>query len=346
MCGLIYLKTITSSSTDTTQIYTELIHQNYYYQLQIQLIIYQPQYNNNNNNYYYYCKIDKQMKYGIPLSVITSTIAACVMFGAYSRKVDLEYDKRVRGIITLSIVSILAFLKRTPRLQQKLSYHNFADQRCLCCGVPNTLDVLSNLPFMFVGLLGLDVLYRGPISEYNQWEKPQLQNPYETESWAIFFVSIALVALGSGYYHWKPDSNRLVWDRLPMSIAFTTLYYVVIQETVDIADYRLLLGLVFIGMFSVILWHFTDDLRLYAIVQGYCLLTIPLYYVVFHDKRRYEDNHHIYTALFLYIVAKLVEAKDKQIFAKTGGIVSGHTLKHLFAAGASGWAIIILFGRI
>ena len=62
------------------------------------------------------------MKYGIPLSVITSTIAACVMFGAYSRKVDLEYDKRVRGIITLSIVSILAFLKRTPRLQQKLSY--------------------------------------------------------------------------------------------------------------------------------------------------------------------------------------------------------------------------------
>ena len=33
------------------------------------------------------------MKYGIPISVITSTIAACVLFGAYSRQTDLEYEK-------------------------------------------------------------------------------------------------------------------------------------------------------------------------------------------------------------------------------------------------------------
>ena len=84
------------------------------------------------------------------------------------------------------------------------------------------------------------------------------------------FLSIAFVSFGSGYYHWKPNSKRLVWDRLPMSVAFTTLYYIVIQESVGVDDVRLLLGLVFIGIFSVVLWHFTDDLRLYAIVQGYC----------------------------------------------------------------------------
>ena len=71
------------------------------------------------------------------------------MFGAYSRKVDLEYDKRVRGNNVINCFYIGLF-KTYTEVTTKLSYHNFADQRCLCCGVPNTLDVLSNLPFMFV----------------------------------------------------------------------------------------------------------------------------------------------------------------------------------------------------
>ena len=98
------------------------------------------------------------MKYGIPLQVIISTIGACVLFSVYSVHTNLEYDKRVRGIVTLSGVSIFAFMARTPKLPQKESYHDFADQRCLCCGVPNTFDVLSNIPFLFVGLIGLDVV--------------------------------------------------------------------------------------------------------------------------------------------------------------------------------------------
>jgi hypothetical protein len=286
------------------------------------------------------------MKYGIPLQVVLSTIGACVLFSVYSVHTNLEYEKRVRGIVTLSGVSIFAFMTRTPKLPQKESYHDFADQRCLCCGVPNTFDVLSNIPFLFVGLIGLDVVNNGPFSKNMEIKSPVLEAPYEKESWSLFFIAIALVAFGSGYYHWKPNSTRLVWDRLPMSIAFTTLYYVVIQETVSVSDVRILIGLVFTGIFSVVLWHFTNDLRLYAIVQGYLLLTIPVLAVVFWDKRRYDNYYQIYFALFLYALAKLVEAKDKAIFAKTGGIVSGHTLKHLIASIASGWGIVILFGRM
>ena len=29
-----------------------------------------------------------------------------------------------------------------------------------------------------------------------------------------------LTAIGSAYYHWRPTTERLVWDRLPMSMAF------------------------------------------------------------------------------------------------------------------------------
>ena len=65
-----------------------------------------------------------------------------------------------------------------------------------------------------------------------------------------------------------------------------------------------------------------------------------MFYVVFYDKCRYSDNHQVYKALFLYVVAKVTEAKDKAIFNKTGGLVSGHISKHLFAAAASDGLLI------
>jgi hypothetical protein len=43
------------------------------------------------------------------------------------------------------------------------------------------------------------------------------------------------VALGSGYYHWRPSNSRLVWDRLPMTVGFMSLIAVVVSETVQVA---------------------------------------------------------------------------------------------------------------
>ena len=33
------------------------------------------------------------------------------------------------------------------------------------------------------------------------------------------FAGLLLTGLGSGYYHLAPDNQRLIWDRLPMTIA-------------------------------------------------------------------------------------------------------------------------------
>lgn len=41
--------------------------------------------------------------------------------------------------------------------------------------------------------------------------------PGEVWGWNCFFVGVVAVAFGSGYYHLKPDDDRLVWDRLPVS---------------------------------------------------------------------------------------------------------------------------------
>lgn len=52
----------------------------------------------------------------------------------------------------------------------------------------------------------------------------------------------------------------------------------------------------------------------------------------------------MFVVVLLYAVAKAFEALDKQIFA-LGGIVSGHTLKHLTAAVACFWVLQMLQRR-
>ena len=85
-------------------------------------------------------------------------------------------------------------------------------------GVPNAMDVLSNLPFIIVGLIGLYLTLRN-----------RSQSPQQRYALLVLFAGLFLTGLGSGYYHLAPDNRRLLWDRLPMTIAmagFLTLLLV------------------------------------------------------------------------------------------------------------------------
>lgn len=42
-----------------------------------------------------------------------------------------------------------------PPIPQPEAYHRFADRRTLIGGVPNTLNVVSNFPFLIIGIFGL-----------------------------------------------------------------------------------------------------------------------------------------------------------------------------------------------
>ena len=35
--------------------------------------------------------------------------------------------------------------------------------------------------------------------------------------WFLFYAGNVAAAFGSAYYHLKPDDDRLIWDRLPVS---------------------------------------------------------------------------------------------------------------------------------
>ena len=225
-------------------------------------------------------------------------------------------------VIVIALLMCAGLLLFDP-IAQPLSYHQLADRRTFL-RMPNALNVASNLPFLAIGLMGLNHCIH----------RPQREVCY---SWAAFFIGVSFVALGSAYYHWSPDNERLVWDRLPMTVAFMGLLIGLLSERIDnkIERYWLMPALI-LGIVSVVYWGCTDDLRLYGLVQFGPLLMLPVVLLLF--EARYTQQRFLLYAFAWYAVAKLCEAFDGEIFIVTGRIVSGHTLKHLTAAAAV-WCI-------
>jgi len=213
--------------------------------------------------------------------------------------------ERTAGLAALTCVAVVVLFATCPQLPQPLKYHDFADQRCLCCGVPNTADVLSNAPFLLVSAIGLDHILGGTalgaLGMGNVLGAPVFADrAVELPLWITFFLGVGLVALGSGYYHWKPDNARLIWDRLPMTIGFMALLAVVLTDTVIEATAEATnatLGvLITLGLASVVWWARYDDLRPYVLVQFYSLFLVPLLLALFPS--RYDGaNAEIVTAL-------------------------------------------------
>ena len=242
-----------------------------------------------------------------------------------------QLQRRHYFIYASILIPILAYLFLQP-IPQDQAYHLFADQRTLW-GIPHFGDVMGNLAFMIAGLYGLKVVIRNPQCACH---KTRLM-------FGIFFSGVFLTAFGSGWYHLQPDDERLVWDRLPMTVAFMGLFAGLISERLDEATgTRLLAPLLVLGAFSVFWWSRTDDLRLYAMVQFYPMLALLL--ILWLLPNRYSHGHYFWAVLGWYVVAKLMEHFDLQIQASLT-IVSGHNLKHVIAALAPAWLAMMLAKR-
>lgn len=227
------------------------------------------------------------------------------------------------GLAGVALAACFAFL---PRIVQPEAYHQFADRRAWL-GIPNFLDVTSNVAFLVVGLLGLRALARGdhPSTAFgDRWERG---------AYALLFAAVALVAVGSAYYHTDPTSARLFWDRVPMTVVFSLVVGIIIAERIGVeAGRRVMPALVVAGIASVMVWRATGDLRLYGFVKFFSILAL-LVLLAFRPPR-YTRTGDLGWLVALYAAAMLAEQADHAIFALTG-VVSGHTLKHLLAAAAT-----------
>jgi hypothetical protein len=236
------------------------------------------------------------------------------------------------------VAAALAIARR--RIPQAPSYHDFADQRAFF-GVANFVDVISNVPFLVVGIWGLFVVTDrkstpAPLASCESW-------PY-----IVFFLGFVLTFLGSSYYHLQPTHFRLMWDRLPMTLGFMGILSATVAERISMnAGVWLLFPLVGIGVLSVGYWYWTEirgkgDLRPYYVVQFGSLLSVLAVLVL--SRPRYTRSWCLVLALILYAAAKLAEAFDSEIYKVTQAI-SGHTLKHLTSAAAGFLVVFMLQGR-
>lgn len=217
----------------------------------------------------------------------------------------------------------LAFMVSLAPFGQPTGYHSFVDQRSFF-GIPNAPDVISNLPFLLVGIAGFRLYLKNRTGDARK-------TPDTQAAWLTLFAGVALVSVGSSYYHWAPTDESLVWDRLPMTIGFMGLFAALIGEYVHPRLGKILLGpAVLVGILSVLYWYGFDDLRFYAWVQLLPLLTIPVLMALY--RPRYSHQWLLLAGFGLYALAKLAELYDREVFASTGSLVSGHSLKHVLAA--------------
>lgn len=244
-------------------------------------------------------------------------------------------------LIALAVLMIVA-AALAPRIPQDPAYHNFADQR-LIFGVPNFWNVASNVPFLFVGVFGLMLtLGAGALCRFilsrERW-------PY-----AVLFAGVVLTCFGSGYYHWSPNNATLLWDRLPMAIGFMGLFAATVAERIDVdAGVRLLPWAVLTGVASVLYWYVSElrgvgDLRPYAVVQYGSLTLFCAMLALFAP--RYSGGRYFAWVLGLYSLAKVLEFYDAHLYRFSGGIISGHSLKHLAAAGSVFAIALMLLKRM
>jgi len=221
--------------------------------------------------------------------------------------------------VSLSAIVSVLFISPIP---QDPNYHLFADTRRIA-GINNFCNVASNLPFLFLGALGL-------------MRYPRLARKETAQSYGVVCVGIILVSFGSAWYHHNPSNGTLLWDRLPMTVAFMALLSLILDERVFRVPHRHLLWiLVTVGVAAALYWAWTEslgrgDLRPYALVQFLPVVLLPLVLALFPPH--YLSNRLLLTAFALYFVAKAFEHFDVQVFSATG-FISGHCIKHVAAAG-------------
>ena len=230
-------------------------------------------------------------------------------------------------LVVLMASAVAAAVFTLPTVRQDPDYFGHADGRRLL-GLPNALNVLSNLPFAAAAWLGLR-------------RSRSLAGAQRTAA-RLAFAAVGAVTIGSSWYHLAPSSPGLLVDRLPISLAFSALFAWILGDRLGERWTRLtLLPLLALSALTLWIWYgsgaLDGDLRPYGLVQAVPIVCLPFLIALFPGQL---DDRRLALALVLYLLAKLCEHLDHAIYG-LGELVSGHTLKHLLAA----WACVFLAPR-
>ena len=188
-------------------------------------------------------------------------------------------------------------------------------------GIPHGLNVLTNLPFLFVGLWGLWRLQRVP------------RVPGRADAVGLW-VSTALLCFGSGAYHLWLTPFTLGLDRLCIAGIMGSFAAYGIVEALPATPSRgrstLLVGL---AIATVGVWALGGTSIPYGVFQAVGGVAVLVLYVRAWRRGVVKSGAIRAVALFVlfYGCAKLMEVFDQAICDATG-VFGGHPIKHILAA--------------
>lgn len=230
------------------------------------------------------------------------------------------------AVAVVTVVALVVLWIRYPGLNDR-DYGKFKDDRA-GFGMRN---VVSNAGFLLVGLAGVVCVVR---------RKQELGDDYPAA--LTLFAGVTLTAFGSGWFHLQPlidgklNRSGLLFDRLPMTIAFAAFLALVVRDRMfrHRATLPLLIAL---GVATLVYWFQCDRLFPYAFFQGYAAAGTLLMICVLPPS--YTEAGYVAAGVFLFAIAKVFEDLDAQVFDKWQ--FGGHPLKHL--AGAVAALLILLW---
>ena len=230
------------------------------------------------------------------------------------------------------MAALVVVLQFEP-ISQNPAYHHFADEMPLA-GITNFWNVVSNIGFVIIGIIGFVIVLRSTVNRI-------LKITFST-----LFIGVLLTGIGSAYYHLHPDNDRLVFDRIPMTLVFMSFLSAAIVQCINrIWGLALLFPLVCVGTVSVLWWQYTEtkgagDLRYYGLVQFLPLLLVPLIFILFPSVKNRKIWPYFGWIIGWYALAKIFEHYDTEILQITK-VISGHSLKHIAASIATVYFINI-----
>jgi len=120
--------------------------------------------------------------------VIACMFLCAIGYSMRDRVRNLDRDLKTNALFGISFFIILktavdvirGLLDPKKRKRQPQMYHNFADQRCWCCNIPNSNDVLSNLPFLLGLVPAIQMLSTGALGDFH--------DPRESAAWIVCYL--------------------------------------------------------------------------------------------------------------------------------------------------------------
>lgn len=217
------------------------------------------------------------------------------------------------------IVPLLPHIPASGHSHVHAHGHAFIDARSFF-GIPNGLDVFSNLPFLIGGVWGLIVLRR----------TKGIAAPMQTAA-RVFFIGLVLTCFGSSFYHYAPSDAGLMVDRLGMAVAFAGVISLAAGSRLGATvSQRAIPVLLILAPLAAIATYTLHNVLPWATVQfgGMALIA----WLACLPRSKHMPSMHLGALIVLYALAKLFEAQDTQVFELTQGLISGHSLKHVAAS--------------